>query len=174
MLLQVVLERAEVHRERTRLAERPQAHVHAEHESLGGAGIEQPDQRLAEAREVLLVRDPARAVGLAALGIEEHEVDVGGEVEFAAAQLAHADDDEFLGLAGRRARRAIARRERARREGERSADRAVRERGQFAQRLVERREPGQVAPGDAHELVAAQAPQGIHERRLVVVRSDEA
>ncbi len=123
VLLQVVLERAEVHGERARLAERPQAHVHAEHEALGGARIEQPDQRLAEAREVLLVRDLARAVGLAALGVEEDEVDVRGEVELAAAELAHADDDEFLRLAGRRPRRAIARRERARREVERGADR---------------------------------------------------
>ncbi len=38
VLLQVVLERAEVHRERSRLAERPQAHVHAEHEALRRCG----------------------------------------------------------------------------------------------------------------------------------------
>ena len=169
VLLQVILERAEVHGERSRLAERPQAHVHAEHESLGGAGIEQPDQGLAEAREVLLVRDLARAVGLALFRVEEDEVDVRGEVELAAAELAHADDDEFLRLAGSRPRRAVARRERAHREVERGADRAVRERRKLAQRLVERGETGEIAPGDAHELVPPQAPQCVHERGLVAV-----
>ena len=68
------------------------------------------------------------AVGLAALGKEEDEVDVGGEIELAAAELAHADDEELLRLARRRARRAVARLERAPRESERGGDRGVGER----------------------------------------------
>jgi len=39
-----------------------------------------------------------RAVGLAVLGKEKNEVDVGGEVELAATELSHADNDERLRL----------------------------------------------------------------------------
>ena len=49
-----------------------------------------------------------RAVGVAFLGIEVDEVDVGRHVEFAAAELAHADDDHLLWLAVLVARFAVA------------------------------------------------------------------
>ena len=41
------------------------AHVDPEYEAFGGAGVEQPYQRLAEAREVLLVRDASPQIGRA-------------------------------------------------------------------------------------------------------------
>ena len=41
-----------------------------------------------------------RWAGFAVFVVEEDEVDVGGDVEFAAAELAHADHDEVLGRSG--------------------------------------------------------------------------
>ena len=52
--------------------------------------------RRPEALEELAVAELARAAGLAFLGIDEHEVDVRGHVELAAAELAHRDDHELL------------------------------------------------------------------------------
>ncbi len=116
MLLQVGLERAKTGDQRTRLPEGPEAHVHAKHETFRRLCIEEPDQRLPEPREVVLVRDLAPAVGLAGFRIEKDEVDVRGEIELAAAELSHADHDELLGLAGRRSRHAVCRGKRAGRE----------------------------------------------------------
>ena len=97
------------------LAVRPQPHVDAEHVAVGGDVVERGDDAPAEAVEILAVGDDARARGLAFLGIDEHEVDVGRHVELAAAQLAHADHDELLRRAAVRAdRRAVHRVEVAR------------------------------------------------------------
>src|SRR6185437_966061 len=93
---QVVLEGGEARHQRAGVAEGAQPQVHAQHEAIRGRRLEQPHQRLAEAREELLVGDAARAVGVAVLGEQQHEVDVGGEVELAPAELAHADDHERL------------------------------------------------------------------------------
>ncbi|MCY1514939.1 hypothetical protein D9M68_495070 [compost metagenome] len=48
----------------------------------------------------LVVADAARAVGLAFLAVQHDQVDVGGHVQFAAAELAHAHDQHFLRFAG--------------------------------------------------------------------------
>ena len=56
--------------------------------------MQRGDHLPAEPVEELAVGDAARAGGLAFLRVDEHEVDVGGHVELAAAQLAHADHDE--------------------------------------------------------------------------------
>jgi hypothetical protein len=49
--------------------------------------------------------DGARAVGLALLWVEEDQVDVGGHVQLAAAELAHGHNQKGLGLAGQRPQR---------------------------------------------------------------------
>ena len=55
-----------------------------------------------------MVADGARAPRLALLGIDEHEVDVGGNVELRPAQLAHPDHVQLLDAAAFRAdRRAV-------------------------------------------------------------------
>ena len=59
--------------------------------------------------KLLIGRD---SVGLAVFGIDEDQVDVGGDVEFASAQLAHADHDQRLLLAVAGYRSAEARGER--------------------------------------------------------------
>src|SRR5579872_5586055 len=96
--LQILLERVEARDERTACAERPQPHIDAEYEALVGARLEHPDQALAEAGEEFFVGDGPRSVGLTMLRKEKDQIDVGGEVELPAAELAHRDDDERLNL----------------------------------------------------------------------------
>src|SRR5207248_1915082 len=82
--------------------------------------------------EELLVGNAARAVGLTVLREQQHQIDVGGEIELAPAELAHADDDERLSLAARGAWLAVARHECATGVAERGGDRSIREGGEIA------------------------------------------
>ncbi len=104
MLLQVIFERSQARHQRTAFAEWPQAHVHAKHEPVLVPRIEQPNEFTAEPGEIFFVFDLARPIGLARLREQEHEVDVGGEIQFAPAQLTHAQHDQRHLLALRAAR----------------------------------------------------------------------
>ena len=107
MLLQVVLERAEADHERTRFAERPQPQIHAVDEAFVRHRAEQLRDASTEPVEVLLVRERTRSVGLAVLREQEYEVDVGREIELAAAELAHAEHEQRQRRAVRAPRRAV-------------------------------------------------------------------
>ena len=111
--LQIIFQRGRVRDHRPAVAEGAQAQIDAEDEAVFGLLFQQPDELLHEAGEELLVADRSRAIGLAAFGVHRHEVDIGGEIEFAAAELAHGDDDESLFGARVGARLAIAALERA-------------------------------------------------------------
>ena len=50
----------------------------------------------------------ARAGGFTVFGVEKNQIDVGRNIEFAAAELAHADNVQLLRLAGFSHRRAQA------------------------------------------------------------------
>src|SRR5581483_6343885 len=76
---EVDLERVEAAGERPRLAVGPQPHVDAEREALGGRLREQADERAPGALVARLLVHRALE--------EEHEVDVGGDVQLAAAEL---------------------------------------------------------------------------------------
>src|SRR3546814_1291357 len=65
-------------------------------EAVGGDLVEQLRQLLPEAREPGLGRERARAIALAVGGIGVDQVDVGAEVELAAAELAQAEHDQPL------------------------------------------------------------------------------
>ncbi len=82
---EIFLERVEAHRERPRFAPGAKAHVDAENEAVRGALAERGDQTAAETREELQI---AHRVVL--LRIEKNEIDVGGHVQLAAAELPHA------------------------------------------------------------------------------------
>ena len=101
MARQVVLERGEARHQRARVPERPQTQINAQHKALGRRRLQQPHQRLTQAREKLLVGNAVRAVGFTVLGKQQHQIDIGGEIQLAAAELAHADDDQGLNLARR-------------------------------------------------------------------------
>ena len=100
MLLQVILERGKACHQGTAFAERAQAHVHTKHKTVLVPEVEQPDELTAESIEIFLVFNFARSTGLTRLREQEHEVDVRREIQFAAAELAHAQHDQrhFLTL----------------------------------------------------------------------------
>src|SRR3546814_4446404 len=65
-------------------------------EALGGDLVEQPGQLLAQPRVVLLGQQRTRAIALAVVLVAVDQVDVGGEIEFAAAQLAQGEHHQAL------------------------------------------------------------------------------
>ena len=112
-------------------------------------------------RSLSTLRRPS--LGLSVLGEGEDEVDVGGEVELARAELAERQDDKLLGLSGVTHRGpevgALPFVEPA---DARADDRVGEVRG-VAHGLLEVRETADVAPCNAHHLAPAQAPQVHHQ-----------
>jgi hypothetical protein len=96
---QVVFQRRKAHHQRAGVAVRAQAHVDTEYLAIQRDVIDQADDALAHLAEVFVIADLARAAGFAAFGVDEDQVDVGRYIQFATAQLAHADDDELLHFA---------------------------------------------------------------------------
>ena len=163
---QVILEGGEARHQGTRVPERPQAQINAQHKALGCRRLQQPHQRLSQAREEFLVGSAARPVGLTMLGKQQHQIDVGGKIQLAAAELPHADDDEGLNLAGRRARFAVAGHECAAGVSQRRGDRRIGKSREIGERLGELRPAGEIPPGDAGELAPPPAAQLGLEKRL--------
>ncbi len=161
---EVLLERIEARGERARVAPRPQPHVDAEHLAVGGHVRERADDPLAELHEELVVRQPVR--GLALVRVDEHEIDVGGDVQLAAAELAHPDDQQILGARRTRRRAVLGVHPRPVR-GERRGERDLGEVGHGAGDLGERREAREVARRGAQHHPRAQFAQRGAERRRV-------
>src|SRR3569832_1003815 len=104
--LVILFHRIEAHHQRTAVAERTQPHVDAIDEALGHRRVDRLNETLGEAAEIIFIRECPRAThGLTVLWIGEDQVDVGGKIEFARPELAHADDDQTLPRAAARARR---------------------------------------------------------------------
>ncbi len=164
VLLQIIIERRQAHDQRSAFAEGAQAHVHAKYEAILGSRIEQPDEFPAEPVEILLVVDRARAVGLPGLREQEHEIDVGREIELPAAEFAHAEHDQRH-LRAVRAARPAERSLQLRLCGHRGgANAGVREFGQAAQGFGDARAAGDLAPGDAQHF--APPPLAQHPLRF--------
>jgi hypothetical protein len=107
----------------------------------------------------LLVRNGPLASRFAFLRVEEHEVDVGGDIELAAAELAERRDDKSLGLAVEILRFAMALHGRLMGMRHRGSHRDLRERRHRRDDFVERREAVEVAMGEVEEDALAQLPQ---------------
>ena len=150
---EIGLERVVARGERPGLAVGPQAHVDAERKALAGGLREKRDQLAAGALERFMLAGTVR--------IDEHQVHVGGDVELAAAELAHADHDQ---LARGRAAVDLG-------PGERAADLGVGERAHRAADLGEFCRAREVARHHAQEHAPAQPPQACLERALVIVRA---
>ena len=148
--------RGERHRERPLSAAGAEAEVDPEAEPVGRHVAQGPRHLLAETREELAVRAAAR-VGAVAL-VDVHEVDVGAVVELAAAELAHAEDDESPRPLAGPVVAPLGRETRARRV-RRGVDDRLGERGELAHRLLDRRETEEIAPADPEELAAPVAAQ---------------
>ncbi len=168
---EVLLERRERHRERAAVAVRAQAHVDPEHEPVGRDVVQRGDHAPPDPLEELAIRERSRAIRFAFVGIDEHEVDVGGHVELGAPELAHADDDQLLRSPARIARLAVHGRERAMMRGDGRAHRAVGEPRDRTAHLGEIRAPGQVPHERVQHDALAQPAQTCGER--VAIGSDE-
>ena len=98
----VLFHRGKGEGERPGLAEGAQAHIDAVNVAVGGVGVECVDEALGEFAVpafVFLGFLFAGGAGGAVFAVGVDEVDVGGEVEFAAAQFAHAEDEHGDGVA---------------------------------------------------------------------------
>ena len=163
MLLQVVLEGAEAQRDAAAVAERAQPQVDAVDESFDRRRRQQLHDLLTEPQEELRVVDRARAVGLAVLRVQKDEIDVGAEIQLAAAELAHRQDHQLLRLpAVHTARHAVAGDQRLIHICAGELDARIGERRKIAQRFVEVGPAGDIAPRDAHHVSLAKAAQRLH------------
>ena len=95
MLMQIVLERREAHHQGSRVAERAQTHVDSKDEPILRPSVQQADDLTSEPGEIVLVVDGSRAIGLAGAFEQEHEIDVRREIQFAPAELSHAENDQL-------------------------------------------------------------------------------
>ena len=100
MLQEVGLECWKTDDGRTAVAERPQARIGTEDEPVGRRLVEHRDHESRQATEILLGARLAGAVGEAVFRVQENEVDIRGEIQLEAAELAHAEHDERHFVAG--------------------------------------------------------------------------
>ena len=98
LILIVAVQHREAAHQRSTVAQRAQTHVHAKHEAVGRHGIQGSNQALAELGKILLMLEGfAPSLGFAFFGERKDQVDIGGEVQLARAQLAHAQHHQPLG-----------------------------------------------------------------------------
>lgn len=179
--VEVLFEHAKAAHERTRIAVRPQAHIHAKYVAVGRLLREGADQAAPQPREEFLRRDrrPRTARRLAFVLVDEDEIDVGRNVQFAATELAHAEHAkrELLPLGA--ARLAVKRFQIGRERSQRVLDRGLREVGHRPHDLVEIAGAGKVALHDRAEHLRAQAAQRpaqcrLGQRRVLVQPAGQA
>ena len=167
---EVVFQHVERADQRSRFAVGPQAHVHPERLTVGRDVGNGGDQLAAETGEELEIGYRLAAVGVAVVRVGEDEIDVGRNIQFAAAQFAHADDNQFLHFALGVAGQAVAAGKGAGQDVHRDCHRRVgQERHRFGD-FGQRRLSVKVTPayvGKAPLLEPAQRPfQGFLDQRL--------
>ena len=167
---EVVFQRIERADQRPGVAVRPQAHVDAEDLAVGREFAEGIDQALAEAVEEVVVVDrrPATIAGrLAFLGVDEDVVHIGRDVQFASAELAHADHHQPLRPAVAVERLAELGRELAVDEIERDVGGDIGQRRHRLDHLGERRHVAEVTHDQGGHDALAQRAQGDFQRFVV-------
>ena len=107
------------------------------------------------------------AVRLAFVGIGEDEIDIGGDVELAAAELAHADDDQLLGDPVEVAGLAVERGEGGVVDGDRRPDGGVGQHGHVFAHFGKAGATGEIARERVQHGAPAQGAQRRGERRAV-------
>jgi len=162
---EILLERIETRGERPGVAPGAQAHVDPENKAVLGGLAQRGDEPAPQAREELEVALPS-AIGLPFFRIKENQIDIGGDVELAAAELSHADHDEVSMPASRdrSARRLCEPRPEIRK---RRIDGDFSERGHRAAHFVQPGVPGEIARHRAQQHALAQPPQRRMQRALV-------
>jgi len=163
----IALQRRGLDYQRSAVAEGTQAGIDPVHEGVHRALVERPDQLLADQGVETQRVDRNGSVGSSVLGIDEDEVDVGRKVEFAATELAHADNGHLAGLVLRRERQAVPFRHVGPRELQGGKDAGLGQFGQFLQAFLQAAEPVQVAPQDPAHLAVPKPAEFAHERGLL-------
>ncbi|MNQ52716.1 hypothetical protein D3C85_667430 [compost metagenome] len=97
---QVVFKRVQAPGQRAGVAVGAQPQVGAEYLAIGVHFRNHRHHAPRQPAVELVVADAARAIRFAFFAVQHDQVDVGRHVQLAAAQLAHADDQHFLRLAG--------------------------------------------------------------------------
>ena len=130
--------------------------------------IQRLDQPLAEAGEELgIVQLAPSALGLAVFRVGEDQIDIRREIQLAAAQLAHAEDQQRLRFAGGIARRAPLAAAGLVQPVAGADDQRLRQPAQLQQRFFGRTQPLRLRPGDTHQRLAAKQAQRAHQLRFV-------
>ena len=170
VLHEIAFERAHADDQRPARAERPQAGVDAKDRAVDGLVVEQLDDELRKPHEPCLrgraplVDALGRLRGALVVGVDEHEIDVGREIELAAAEFAHRERDQRQRFTARVARRRETRRQASRGVLDGRFDRKIGERGQRGETGLERRPAGQVVPRDSRHLDSTPVPERGHRR----------
>ena len=160
---EIVFEHRKTAGQRTVGAEWAQAHINAKDITIGGDFIDDGDQAAAQTREELMVAQWPRALRFAVLGVGEYQIDVGGDVEFVAAKLAHADDVQVLDLSAVGAdRHAVIRCQLRFKMADREFDGDFRQRRDGGHHFFEVGKTAQIAGDQAQHDVFAQHPQRAH------------
>ncbi len=167
VLHEIRLQRSEAHNQWPAGTERPQACIDSIYEAVLGALIEQPYQQLAETQIVGLRLDiQTGGEFVCCVRIYEHEVDVGGEIQLVAAELAHAEHEQRQLPPRRVARPAEPGLELRRGKTDCGVDQTLCQQRHVGERGFETREPCDVAPCDARHLDLARLSQGGHGLRF--------
>ena len=158
--------RVERHRDGTHAPLGSQPQVHPERVALLGDLLDPRHEIAAHAREERAGLQPALrpARRLAVGAVDEHEVDVGGIVQFLAAELAHADDGQARLAAVGVERRAESRARLGQRVRRRLRQAGVGEPRQLLGGQGEIRVAEQVAGADAQELAVFETAERVHAR----------
>ncbi len=164
---QVLLERRKGHREGPAFAVGSQPHVDAKDIAIRRDLVQRADDAPAEPLEELAIGQRLRAIRLAVLRVDEDEIDVGGHVELAPAELAHADHHEVLRGAVLVARLAVLGRQRAPVERDGGVQGGLGERRHVGADLGQIGARAHVAGERVHEDAAAQAAQFCRQRERV-------
>ena len=128
-------------------------------ESVDGGLVQQLGQTLAQPREIIFRRQRTRAIGFASLRIGVDQIDIGREIEFAAAQLAQAEYDQSLPTAVGRAHHAMPLRELGFQRFQRSAQTVLRQARAGGENRVHLVEAQYIAPDQARRFGATVSAQ---------------
>ena len=165
---QILLERGFADHQRAAVAVGAKAHIGAEHKAFALGMIEQGDQLLADLGEKLLIVAAAAAVGFAGFGIDENQIEIGRNVQFKAAGLAHRHHAQMLLFAAVAAdRRAVKRAAAALGKFQRGIDGKIRQQRDAAGYFVQRRRAAQIAHHNLRQHMPAQHAQRGRKRRFV-------
>ena len=157
MMLAIILEGGEGHRQRPGIAKRAQPQIDPEYETLRCRFRQGLGQPLTQPAEKLLIADRPCSVGLTLLGIGKNQINIRRKVEFTSTEFAHAQHDQLLRLTVSSARNTVTPALFLMQPIQCRANCCFRQISQIAQGFSQIGQSGQIAPGDSHHLPPAES-----------------